>query len=93
MALTVEYLRSFRLFNVAMFDYIASILAFFLIFSIAGIQHTLRNYLLIIPIAIIAHLLVGQESTINTNLMNNELNGYKIFVISSIILIIALSLD
>jgi hypothetical protein len=93
MELTVEYLRSFRVFNIAMFDYIASILAFSLIFYLTGIQHSLRNYLLIIPIAIIAHLLVGQESTINTNLMNNELNGYKIFVISSIFFIIALSLD
>lgn len=91
MALSVEYLRSFRVFNVAMFDYIASILAFSLIFYLTGIQHTLRNYLLIIPLAIIAHVIVGQESTINTNLMNNDLNGYKIFVISSIILIIILS--
>ena len=92
MALTVEYLRSFRVFNVAMFDYIASISSFSLIFYLTGIQHTLRNYLLIIPIAILAHAIVGQESTINTNLMNNELNGYKIFVISSIILITILSL-
>lgn len=78
---TITYLRSFRIFDVAMFDYIASIIGFYIIFRIFKIEHSLTNYLSIVPIAIISHVLVNQETVLNKNLFNNEVNGYKIFVL------------
>lgn len=87
----ITYLRSFRIFNLALFDYIASILIFYLVFEMFNIEHSLRNYLLIGPVAIISHLAISQDSTINRNLFNDNLNGYKIFVMLNILLIIVLS--
>lgn len=86
--MNITYLRSFRLYQVAMFDYIASVVFFAIIFKLFGISNSLRNYLMIVPIAIISHELVGQKSTINTNLFNEEINGYKIFVLVCVIYIL-----
>lgn len=73
----VKYLRSFRLFNIAMFDVIASIVFMILIISFAykkmsGDPHIYRSVILgtlsAIPIGIAAHYAFGIPTELNYKL-------------------------
>jgi hypothetical protein len=88
---TISYLRSFKVSKVSIFDLIGSYLVFYILISIFGFEHSIRNYLLVMPIALIAHVLVNQETTLTKQFLSPELNFFKIFMIINVILIIALS--
>lgn len=77
----IDYLRSFRVSEIAMFDLVMSYIGLAIIIQIFGLEHSTRNYLLVLPISIIAHLLIGQKTTMTTMLFNNELNVFKIYFV------------
>jgi hypothetical protein len=74
--------------NVALFDYIMSYLALFVFITFSGIKHKLIYYLLVTPIAILIHVIVGQKTTITENLFNSEINLTKIAFILNIFFIL-----
>jgi len=69
---SIEHLRSFRIYQIAIFDVAISYLAIYLLsplliklFRIININTNRSNWLwLMFPISIIVHLLIGQETTL-----------------------------
>ena len=55
----LEYLRSFRICNFAIFNFVASFLAFYLI-AIYFTLPIIPMMLLVLPIAVLVHLVIGQ---------------------------------
>ena len=77
----VAYLRRvYRVFDLSAFDYIASYILIFLLLTIFKIPFNPKYYTAMIPIAVIAHLLAGQQTTFTRKLMNDELNFPKIWL-------------
>jgi hypothetical protein len=88
----ITTLRSFRVSDIAMFDLIASYLGMFILDYLFGVSKFIPGanpqqvyYLLTIPIAVLAHLAVGQRTTLNSQLFSPEFNIYKLYFIFTLI--------
>ncbi len=93
--ITLEYLRSFRIFGYAIFDLSLSFLGMFLLAPILsklflriGINIPKINWVyLTLPIGIVAHLLVGTMTPMTRQFL--DLNGYyilKLVILGSLIM-------
>lgn len=85
---TLEFLRSFKLFGFALFDFSLSIIGvYFLspllsqIFFKLGIQISRKSWLfLTVPISIVAHIVVGADTPLVQNFLDIQ-SGYVVKVI------------
>lgn len=86
---TIEYLRSFRIAKIALFDLTTAFLGAFIL-DILFFHSTNKRlyYSLVIPVGILAHMLMGQTTTLNTKLFNNEFNIYKLAILSLLFTIV-----
>lgn len=93
--MTIEYLRSFRIFNYAIFDLSVSFLGIFLLsplltrlFHLFHLEISTVSWLLLtLPLSILIHILVNNYTKMTTNFL--DLNGYyllKIFILSLLFL-------
>lgn len=90
--MSLEYLRSFRVLEVAVFDYVVSLAAFAVIFNVFGIEHKSKNYLLMVPVSILVHVLIGQETTMTKGVFSPEFNIFKMNLAVTLALICYLNL-
>lgn len=66
----IDYLRSFRLLNIAMFDVVMSILVFYflIIYLYPNAKHPWLYSLISIPVGIVVHMLFSINTTLNNYL-------------------------
>ena len=86
----ITQLRSYRISNVALFDYIGSYLAIYVIISTFGGQHKPVYYMAMLPTAILVHVLVKQKTTLTDAFLSNEFNFTKAYVLFLIFWIVYL---
>jgi hypothetical protein len=83
--LSLEYLRSFRIAKIAMFDlvltFVAAAILNALFFGIVSKRGLILYYASIIPFGIFVHLIFKQKTALNNQLFSNELNTHKLFVL------------
>jgi hypothetical protein len=75
---------------VALFDYIGSYLAIFIIISAFGGQHKPVYYMAMLPTAILVHYLVKQKTTLTDAFLSNEFNFTKAYVALLVVWIVYL---
>lgn len=66
----IQYVRSFRIFDIALFDLIASIIGLYYLFSFLYPNQPNVFYwswvaVLVLPISVVAHLLTGTPTMLN----------------------------
>ena len=82
--MTIEYLREFKLFNYAIFDFAVSFLGIYLlapllskIFSIFGLKISRKSWMyLTLPVSILVHMLVGNITPMTKDFF--DLGGHYI---------------
>jgi len=79
--MNLEYLRSFRILEVAMFDYVMSYIGMAIIIQILGLEHKVLYYMMVMPIAVLAHYIIGQDTTIMKALRSEDINLTKVYFI------------
>lgn len=78
----INYLRSFRVAKIALFDLVTAFLgAFILDVLLIKATDKLLYYSMVIPVGVFAHVIIGQPTTLNTKLFNNEFNLYKLSIL------------
>jgi len=88
---TIEYLRSFKILNYAIFDFVLSFVGVYLfapilskLFAVFGIKITRKSWLfLTVPASIPIHYLVGSITPMTENFLNlNDHYALKIGIIA-----------
>ncbi len=93
--MTIEYLRSFRIFEYAIFDLTLSFLGIFLLsplltklFRLFHLEISLLSWIyLTLPIGILTHIIINNHTKMTVNFL--DLNGHyllKIFILSLLFL-------
>lgn len=84
----VSFLRSFKILEFSVFDFVGSYLVVFLLLSITGIKHNIKYYQLVVPVSLVAHILSGTNTKLTTLITNGELNWAKFFLVINLISLI-----
>ncbi len=87
MAGTIEYLRSFRVAGIAIFDLVASFIGAWVIehfFLSLGADDKKIFYLSVVPVGIVAHVITGQNTFLNSRVISKEINGYQAVVAANV---------
>lgn len=93
--ITIEFLRHYRIFGLAIFDLSVSFLGMGLLspilsrlFLFFGVKIPIKNWLfLTLPIGIIIHLLIGQKTLMTKNFLNPNGNYIlKILIVGVFVL-------
>lgn len=89
---TIESLRQYRIFGIAIFDLVAAYLGAFLLQGIlVGDDKLFRSsaqlFVAVIPIGVLVHILFNQKTFFNTMVFETkEFNGYKAALIAFLLL-------
>jgi hypothetical protein len=81
----LQYLRSFRVFNISIFDYVGTYVTAFTMFNYFGITHSLVNYMYVELSGHVFHILFNQQTTLIKLLLLPGLNYYKIYYFFAIL--------
>jgi len=93
--MTIEYLRSFRIFEYAIFDLVASFLGIFLLsplltklFRLVNLEIPTSSWMyLTLPMSILIHIAVGNYTKMTTNFIDLNSNYVlKIFILILLVL-------
>ena len=94
----ITELRSHKIFKVSVFDLVGTFVVAFILDKIFKIHSRLPGsrpgtlyYLLLIPLAVLVHVSVGQKTFLNTKIFSNELNFYQIAFVLNLYLILVFS--
>lgn len=85
----VSYLRrTYRVLDLSMFDYIGSYIVIFLLLKIFKVPYNPKYYYAMLPVAVVAHIATGQQTTFTNAVTSPEINSSKIWLIIVIFLTI-----
>ena len=76
--MTIEDLRKHRLGGVALFDLVLTFVAAYLLDKNVNFKNKRLYYLSIMPIAVLSHLIIGQKTFVNSQIVSNKFNGIKL---------------
>jgi hypothetical protein len=71
--------------GIALFDLIGTFLVAYILNMYFGINNKILYYLLVLPIAVVSHLLVGKSTYLNRHLFCKSINIYQILFIILIV--------
>lgn len=81
----IEKLREYKIFGMAAFDLVATFIVAFVVDAIfINTKNKILYYSMVIPSGIFIHYLTKQNTFLNSKILNNEVNGYKIALALSI---------
>jgi hypothetical protein len=76
----ITELRKFKVFGFSIVDFIGSYLVVFLLVELFKAKHNIKYYQLVVPVAIITHILTGTDTQLTRMVTNNEINIAKILL-------------
>ena len=86
---TIETIRSYRIFGIALFDLVCSYVGVFifhkyLVGADKPFRSTLQLFFAVIPFGVLVHMLFGQHTFLNTKILDDpKFNLYKVFFLIS----------